>query len=52
MEGAGHAARDPLDLAVGGRDDLQVHAVAVLAGVERPVSGNSSMGIKVPSITA
>ena len=41
MHGPGQRAGDPQDLAVRGRDDLQVHAVAaVLAGVERPVSGH------------
>ena len=43
--GAGQRAGDPQDLAVRGRDDLQVHPVAaVLAGVERPVGGDAVGG--------
>jgi hypothetical protein len=41
-DGAGQGTRNPQDLAVRGGDDLEVHAVAaVLAGVERPVSGEA-----------
>ena len=41
MDRAGQRPGDPHDLAVGGGDDLEVHAVAaVLAGVERPVGGD------------
>ena len=52
VHGAGQRAGDPEDLAVRGGDDLQVHPVtAVLAGVERPVSGDPVDRDKVPSIT-
>src|SRR5262244_378261 len=45
VDGAGQRPGDPEDLAVGGGDDLKVHAVAaVLAGVERPVGGDAVDG--------
>jgi hypothetical protein len=41
VHGARERAGDPQELAAGGGDDLQVHAVAaVLAGVERPLGGD------------
>jgi hypothetical protein len=52
MHRAGQWPGHPHDVAVGAGDDLQVRAaLAVLAGVKRPVSGDRSTGIKVPSIT-
>jgi hypothetical protein len=52
VDGAGQRPGHPHDLSVRAGDDLQVHPVlAVLAEIERPVGGDRSMGIKVPSRT-